>query len=131
VTTAENWDKLRAKMFAEPDKAAAPLAKDIDFQKEFLLVISDGASSNCKGISCQEAFENDQRIIVRIRRHTFQTLGAGVSTRPYGIMVLPRTDKSLVVENNRQIYIGGPPIWTESKRFDKLPDATKELDPIP
>jgi hypothetical protein len=98
------------------------------------LVVSGGDMTNCRGIGCAEAFEDDMRVLVRLQHHTFQTAGpngGAVRHRPYGIFVLPRTDKAYIIERNRQRYIGGPPLWTEMKRFDRMADAKSELDGMP
>jgi hypothetical protein len=132
VTKPENWTKVRERLFAGLDKAEAPLAKDIDFTKEIVLVVSAGDSFNCRGYDCEEAYEDDQRILVRLHASTFQSRGEGVRCRPYGILILPRAEKkAYVVERNRQRYIGGPPLWTESYRAEKLPDPLRELDALP
>jgi hypothetical protein len=55
-----------------------------------------------------------------------------VKTRPYGIFILPRAEKkAYVIESNRQRYIGGPPIWAESFRAERLGDPGKELERLP
>jgi hypothetical protein len=135
VSTAENWAKVRTRMFAEGVKASAPEAKDVDFGKEILLVVSYGDSYNCRGLGVAESYEDDKRILVRMHAQTFQTVGpdgGGVRCRPYGIFVLPRAEKkAYVVERNRQRYIAGPPLWAEHVRFDALPDAAKELEQLP
>jgi hypothetical protein len=109
----------------------APAANEVDFAKEVLLVISSGDSTNCRGIGCAEAYEDEKRVLIRLQHQTFQTAGRGVATRPYGIFILPRREKSYVIEANRQSYIGGPPIWTESFQLAKLPDPARELEDLP
>lgn len=132
VSTSENWDTVRDKMFKGLDKVSAPLAKDVDFEKDIVLVVSEGDTFNCRGIECAEAFEDDKRILVRLQRQTFQTLGGASQLRPYGIFVLPRAEKkAYIIEHNRQRYIGGPPLWAETKRFDRLKDPKQELDDAP
>ncbi len=132
VTTAENWTRVRDRLFAGLDKVDAPAAKDLDFRKEVVLVISMGDSFNCRGITCAEAYEDEKRILVRLHHQTFQTRGEGVRCRPYGLFVLPRAEqKAYVVERNQQRYIGGPPLWAEQLRFDRLGDAAKELERLP
>ena len=54
-------------------------------------------------------------------------MGVASEHRPWGVFLLPRTDKAFVVEYNRQRYIGGPAIWTEGFRVDELPDPAAEL----
>jgi hypothetical protein len=135
VSKPENWTKVRERMFAGLDKASAPLAKDIDFGKEVVLVVSMGDSWNCRGLECAEAYEDEKRILIREHASTFQTAGpggGGVRCRPYGIFLLPRAqDKAYVLERNRQSYKGGPSLWTEQFRAERLPDPAKELERLP
>jgi hypothetical protein len=119
-------------MFQGLDKVDAPEAKDIDFTKEIVLVIANGRSTNTLGVEIEEAFENDTRVLIRLQRRTVQTLGGALSTKPYGVFVLPRSEKkAYILEGNQQRYIGGPPIWKEQFRFEKIGDPAKELDGLP
>ena len=134
ATTPANWEKVRGQLFAGIDSAKAPAAKDVDFTKEVVLVVSSGNSTNCSGIGAAEAFEDDKRILLRLQYHTFQTAGpdgGAQATRPYGIFILPRSEKAYVIERNRQRYIGGPPLWSETFRIEKLGDPAKELADLP
>jgi hypothetical protein len=62
--------------------------------------------------------ENDKRILLRLERSSYQTLGAAHEEYPYGLIVLPRREgKPYILEYNTQSYIGGPPIWKEFTRL--------------
>ncbi len=132
ATTEENWKKVADRMFEGQKR---PEFGRIDFESEVVLVVSDGDSWNCNGISCGGAWEDGARILVRLHRHTYQTAGpdgGGVRVRPFGIFVLPRrAEKGIVVEGNFQRYIAGPPLWKETFRLEKLGDSARELDALP
>lgn len=115
VTTAEDWASFREKVFEEdcdiPLDAFNP-------EKEVLVVIASGKSTNCGGISPAAAYESDETLTVRLTRHTYQTDGNGQTEYPYGVFVLPKLlDKEYVFQRNHQGFIGGPEIWKTFNKF--------------
>jgi hypothetical protein len=129
VTTPKNWMDLRARMFpaVDPERFGP-----VDFAKEVVLLVSHGNSWNCSGITLHSAYEDDDRVLVRLGRRTFQTINGGKKTRPWGAIVLPkRAEKAYVIERNAQNLIGGPPLWREQHRFAKLGPAEEELAKVP
>jgi hypothetical protein len=135
VGTKENWERVVQRMFEEQKDPAPPEFGEIDWEKEVVLVVSDGDGWNCDGISCEGAWESESRILVRLRHHYYQTAGpdgGGVKVRPFGVFVLPRREgRAIVVERNAQNFIGGPAIWKETWRLDKPAAPEKELDGLP
>lgn len=128
VSTQAGWDTLRIHLFGT--KPRQPFGK-VDFSKEIVVLISSGAAWNCDGLSVEAAFENDDRVLLRTRRHSYQTLGGGNRTRPYGVFVLPRRPgKAYVIERNTQGLIGGPPLWKEVYRAT-VGDPATELKGLP
>jgi hypothetical protein len=112
----------------------------IDFEKNVVLVIATGQIANNNGLDAV-AWEDDQRILVRLHRQTFQTGSFGDgrqeeskydNMRPYGIFVLPKRVpfKTIIVESNDQHMIGGPEIWVERCRFDALGEGKAASRPV-
>jgi hypothetical protein len=131
VANALDWKTSLDALF--PEDKGAPDFGPIDFEKNVVLVIAMGEISNCSGMEAA-AWEDDQRILVRLREHWFQTAGPGggaQKVRPFGVFVLPRGDpfKTVIVERNRQRLIGGPAIWNEAYRFTAPGDAPAESRP--
>ncbi len=127
ATTQASWNTLKERMFEKP-----PKFDPVDFTTHVVLVISSGNSYNCSGFGVAEAYDDDRRVLIRMSARTFQTMGRGMATRPWGIFVLPRhAKKAYVAESNAQSYIGGPAIWRETFRVEKLPEPAKELDALP
>lgn len=137
VSTAENWRTLRSRMFDGLERG--PKDEPIDFGREMVVVLSDGDSFNCGGISAAQVDESEDRIRLRVKHHYYQTFRSGndpaplrPDDRPYGLIVLPRHEgKPVLVEYNHQQYIGGPPIWKEKVRLMLTGDAGRELDALP
>jgi hypothetical protein len=99
------------------------IAPRIDFERYMVVAHFRGESFNCNGdLASYETL--DDRVRIRFDAMTFQT-SAGFGERdpgervtPYGIWVIPRTDKAIVLEENTQGLIGGEPVWTERMRFE-------------
>lgn len=118
VRSADEWTKLRRELFGAEPKGI-PDAKEIDFAKEMLLVCYAGKATNWNGISVQAGADNDQRLLLRLRRATYQSMGDVGHEHPYGLFALPKLEgKKLVLEYNRQNLIGGPEIWREFLTLD-------------
>lgn len=116
-----------------PEGKDVPDFGPIDFEKNVVLVVAMGEISNCSGMEAT-AWEDDQRILVRLHERWFQTEGPGggaQKVRPFGIFVLPKRDpfKPVIVERNRQNLIGGPALWKEAFRFTAPGDAPVESRP--
>jgi hypothetical protein len=126
VGTEADWkSSIVERMF--PEGKDAPAFGPVDFATNVVLVVSMGEIVNCSGIEAS-AWEDDERVLVRLREHWFQTVGpdgGGQKVRPFGIFVLPKREpfKRVVLERNYQNLIGAPPIWKEHGRFDGLGDV--------
>jgi antitoxin component YwqK of YwqJK toxin-antitoxin module len=150
VTTQENFEKVWQRLngpsdpivreeFSEPRPPQAGeglLERErkptVDFSKDVVLVYCIGDSANSSGISAEECYQDEKRILLRTQLHGFQTTGSWVFTRECSLFALPRLDGvAYVLEHNRQNYIGGPPMWTEMFRVAKIGDTSCELDAMP
>jgi hypothetical protein len=117
VTSAEQWTTLRAELFGDGSKAL-PAASDFDFTRETLLVCYAGKTTNWMAIDVELAVENHERVLLRLHRKTYQSMGKTRDEHPYGLIVLPKKPgKDVVLEYNRQNLIGGPPMWKEFLRL--------------
>jgi hypothetical protein len=131
VSTPGNWNALRKRMFDEQTREPLPGVTDVDFENQVLLIINGGDSSNCNGYSPAELYESEERLLLRLSAHTFQTIGEAKKTRPWGIVVLPRVDKPCQVQTNRQRLIAGPPLWRDAFEVERPDDPDMELDTLP
>ncbi len=91
-------------------------APDVDFKDSMVIAIFQGKGWNSGGVSA-EAQEDDAQIVVRYNDLSYQTMGGGNEVTAWGIFVLPRSTKAVIVEDNVQGLIGHPPVWKERARF--------------
>lgn len=129
VTSKEVWTQVRERLWGADSKNATD---EIDFEKEVVLVLSSGNSWNCDGITCAACWEDEKRILVRTGRKTYQTMNGGKKTRPWGAFVLPRREGQVyVAERDAQGLIGGPALWKELWRANRLPKGEEALKDLP
>jgi hypothetical protein len=118
MASAPEWSKLRTELFGQMP-TDIPVADDVDFTKEMLLVCYAGKAINWRAISVELAIEDEVRLLLRLNRATYQSEGGVGQEHPYGLFVLPRCQgKPIVLEYNRQGLIGGPPLWKEFTRLE-------------
>jgi hypothetical protein len=143
ISTEANWKDLRNRMFGGLE--GAPVPPPVDFEREMVLVISEGDFGPCRGIIPDGVWEEADRLLVRVRHlHTLFSSTDGspfesVTTpsksrlqRPYGLIVLARVEaKPVVVEVNQQTCRESPPIWKERHRLTLAQDPARELDAVP
>jgi hypothetical protein len=132
ISTRENYALALARLLGGRTVPGLPGPDEVDFDREVVLVRAEGTGWNSRGLVSREAYESDDRILLRIDNRFYQTMGGGDRVTPFGVFVLPRAvKKPYVLERDEQGLIGGPPIWKEIHRFEGLQDPDQELHPIP
>jgi hypothetical protein len=124
ITTQKAWTKLWLRHVGKPpveryneyyNPAGRPL---VDFGRCTVLAIHQGKTVNTAGVKIVGAVDEEILVRVRFSNKGYQTKGGFDQVTAYGMFVLPKTDKPIVLEENVQGYIGGPPIWKERARFE-------------
>jgi hypothetical protein len=120
------WREHRGKE-AEKNAYSEPVVPDVNFQGCMVVAVFRGQTVNSNGLYLVSLEDRADAIVLRYDSHSFQTAsligdpGGGASAvRPYGIFVVPRSDKELVIEQNVQNLKNHPPIWKERARFQAL-----------
>jgi hypothetical protein len=119
VTSADGWDRLWAKhLGTTTDDAYRPLA-EVDFDCCMVVAILPGNQVNVRGVKIESIIDEKDALRIRFDNVGYQT--AGESNRkppdkPYAFVILPKSDKTIVTEENAQIYNGQPPQWKEWRR---------------
>lgn len=98
---------------------------NIDFKKNLIVAVYKGKMVNCSGISIVNAVENDGIITVFLKGNYYQTFHSGLddnyqvdTSTPYLIFALPKSSKKILIEEDVQNYIGGPPLWKAIQEFN-------------
>lgn len=97
----------------------------IDFTRCMVVAFFRGKAVNTRGEELKEVDEDGGTLRLRFCSSTYQSMSfegedLGEPAVSYGIWVLPRSTKAVVVEEDVQSVIGGSPIWKEQARFEPV-----------
>lgn len=120
VTTAEDWRNLW-------QQHRAGEAPQVDFEQCMVLAIYQGATQNCKGIKVTSVLDEKDKLTVRFVGEWYQTGDTADAVTPYGLFLLPKSAKPVVIEENVQSLIGQAPVWKLRAQFDAPGAAPKEV----
>jgi hypothetical protein len=126
------WEKLYTEHTRDkPEKNANGFLTwpKIDFDRYVVLALFAGKAKNSNGYDAISVTESAAGVLVRVDQNHFQTSSfdgkdSGIATTAFGFLVIPRKVGEWTIQENTQNLIGGPPVWTELKKFgvkDKLP----------
>lgn len=117
------WDEHEGKASAK-DNVGVPFIPRVNFEKCMVIGIFQGARTNSNGVTIEAITEEASCIRVRYDEMTFQTSGGlnggggAVSVTPYGIFVVPRSNKPIVIEENVQGLKDNPARWKERAKLE-------------
>jgi hypothetical protein len=114
ITDPASWETL----WNRHDTSAR--SPEVDFASNMVVAIFQGKGWNSDGVYCVSAWEDDATLRVRYDERSYQTAGpdgGGVRVSSCGFIVLPKSAKTLVLEENVQGLIGGAPVWKERARL--------------
>jgi hypothetical protein len=126
ITTKKDWDKLWSEHTAgsgAKNHVVHSSTPTIDFKRCMVVAVFSGPAWNCDGHYVKSTSDEGSFLRMRFDSYTYQTAGpdgGGQRVRPFGIWVLPRSVKAIILEENTQGLIGKPPIWKERKRWPAL-----------
>ncbi|MHC5035712.1 MAG: hypothetical protein ACYTHM_00215 [Planctomycetota bacterium] len=89
----------------------------VDFDRCMVVAIFQGRASNSAGVDALSITEEEGILRFRYDDRSFQTVGGAESVSAFGIFILPRSGKPVVVEENVQGLKGKPPVWRERARL--------------
>ncbi|MFM9995505.1 MAG: hypothetical protein ACKVU4_06840 [Phycisphaerales bacterium] len=126
VRDQKEWDKLWLEHTgqAAPAAVGVPAGPEIDFGRCEVVACFRGKAKNSNGERVTAIDDLHDAVRIRFDSASYQTMslqpGAedrGVDCVPFGIWLIERTNKQIIVEENVQGVIGAPPVWREQKRF--------------
>lgn len=91
----------------------------IDFEKCMVIAVFQGSGWNSAGLKAVAILEKKDRIVLRFQNKWYQTGPHAKQVTVYGFFVLPRSSKTVVLEENVQNIIGGKPVWKERASLSK------------
>lgn len=120
---AESADELKAHWLAhlglkaeEAFRQRSPVL-DVDFDRCMVVVLFQGRKTNSRGLDVLGLEESDSALTLRYDDRSFQTAGGVVNVVPFAFVVLPKTNKPVVVEENVQNLKNQPPKWKERAKL--------------
>ena len=103
----------------------------LDFDLCQAILIFTGDRANSTGVRVLAVIEEPDAITIRFEHKSYQSISIGPrqqgdsqvpenSTRPWAMLVIPSTDKTIYLQQNVQGRIGGEPIWKQRAVFPGL-----------
>jgi len=122
VATDDAWKALWVRHAGEHVETGYKLVKypEVDFERCTVVAIFAGKIRNTTGLTIVSIDESDDRVLVRFDRtsKSYQTGPKADDVTPYAILVLPKTGKPIVLEEDVHSLIGAPPQWKERARLE-------------
>jgi hypothetical protein len=119
ITSKSDWDKVwAAHLGTSVDDAYRP-AFEVDFDKCAVIAILKGDQINVRGVEIANVIDNGNSITVRFREVGYQSADESnhKPDKPFAFVVLPKTNKQIVLEEDTQTYKNEPAIWKELTRL--------------
>jgi hypothetical protein len=105
-----------------PTRHATP---KVDFARFMVVGAFGGARTNTDGEIVSSVVDSEDALRIRYEASTFQTasgfsgeVDSGVKTSPFGLWVIERTDKPIVIEQGTRGLKSSPIEWKQVTRFD-------------
>lgn len=99
-----------------------PLTPTIDFEACEALFVFGGDRTNSNGYRVMDVIDEKDAVTVRFEDISFQTSSldgedSGVAARPWAMILIPATDRTIFLEDNVQGLIGAEPKWKRRAAF--------------
>jgi hypothetical protein len=122
IESPEAWKALwlRHNIGTEkPEKIPVTMPQaEVDFSQCMVVAVFQGKGELCDGYKVHSVLETDENITVRIQARSFAVGGTTVpETAAWGIFVLPRSAKLLLIELDTRSEKTDPPKWTKVAEF--------------
>jgi hypothetical protein len=104
-----------------------PVILEVDYTKYVVVVLCSGEGENFDYTTCRIT-ETDGTLFVRYHNRVASSAAACIANyTPFSILVLERTQKKLVIEQNVELRKNERPKWVQRGVFEKLSENPKEL----
>jgi len=139
ATSQELFDAAWLEHMGEGVEKAAqgwPMPPQVDFRACAAVFIFGGDRVNTNGYRVEDIIEVEDAVTIRYDAITFQTASfgdepdEGVKARPWGMVLIPATEKTVFLEENVQGLIGGDPIWKQRVMFPGAKGVGRPMERI-
>lgn len=112
ISSQDDWSKVWIKHLG-PIKDGYGTSLEVDFDRCSLVTIFRGREQNTRGIEVNVVEETPTSLVIRFTPLKYQTSGPSENKFdcPYAFIVLPKTNKAIVLEENVQNYKDEKPEW--------------------
>jgi len=124
ITSERKWRDLWLRHSGIKPKAHdelhnSPCIPTVDFSRFMVIAVFVGKRNCTQGIRVRPAAEDAKLLRVRYSVQFYAHFREDI-TRPYGILVLPRVSKSVIVEEMGANDAKGKPTWHKKREFPPL-----------
>ena len=100
---------------------------DIDFKQMMVIALFAGDKQQNRGLLVKTCRDQGKEIVVRFQELSWQTSGVigdskETRTSPWGLVVIPKSSKKIIVEWDTQTNKNQPPEWERWAQFGALAD---------
>ena len=129
ITSSTEWSNLwlrHVEKGVEKDSFNRIVVPEVNFEEWMIIAVFQGKGWQNNGVVLDAITEDADEMYVRFKNQPYSIAipPGGVNREKqvtaYGIFVIPRSPKPLVLEEKVGGYKGGPPAWEERVRFGRL-----------
>ena len=105
--------------FYNPDRVP-----EVNFDKCMVIAIFSGKMTNVAALEAVSVTDGSTAIAFRFRERSYQTAGpngGGKAATPYGLFIVPRSSKPVVVQEGNKEYKNSTETWDEVVRLRNAP----------
>lgn len=122
ITSAEMWSKTWLEHLGLDGDTIYRCFMEINYDRCMVVAVFGGNKTNLCGYEVDSVQEQEERILVRFIDIDYQTAGpdgGADQVTPYAFIVLPKSDKPIVLEETvRSMVPGQALLWTEVAQLE-------------
>lgn len=127
IASETEWKRVWLKHLGLQEDTIYRPTMEVDFSRCIVIAILGGRSVNCCGYKIDSVRDHKDAVVVRFDEVSFQTAGPDGGAQhvtPYAFIVIPKTDKPVVLQENKsQNMSRTPAVWEEAARLNGMPAA--------
>jgi hypothetical protein len=121
VRSVAEWKKTWLSHLGLKEDTIYRTSMEVDFSRCMVIAVFGGKYVNSCGYRIESVHEDKHSTIVRFDDVSYQTAGpngGADQVTPYAFIVLPKSEKPVVLEKNMQRYKGESPEWKKVARLN-------------